>query len=1033
MALTLIEYFSPSPLNPELKEQNFNEFEEKIEAESEKVAPKITLEGLDSQHSGLKKVVDLLTELLEHAIEIRGQRQNRGTLKFDQIFDKYSFEQKDISLTKAQASDKNSDKQPNQLTIDLYKLIDAISWAKDKFTQDTRINNTNDLLYGLLQYYITRENLVTREARRERRAEAAREALRPRPRQRQRQTKQQASDQGNSQAEPIQRPVGEIDERDRVALATLSEIKGQIVAKPGTRAPKLVIRHIAKLNTASAHSLAVVLTECIATIDEHYLPALPNRDSANKHCRTALSRVITPAGGDSHNIPHIVLAENDASDTNSHNELVLDLVRLHRYIRDVQAQDTNEPLLKDKVQILETFLNSYCHYYRLQRVEVNSRTLGDEINRAETNDRKAANIALDNPGQGPAPATGAVRKTQQGEAASENRHVRFSDERTRWSIGALSPLQFNPTDLGTPIDIPSGPLESDRTYEEIDKMAHSNQAPPTPPRGFMDKSPERFGFDNTVTHQPLHSPNHWDEAASRQSRREREFHTDTNTARKLSFGAASHFKSTWDRDDHGFRGNTTNSWHNSPDNRDREPRPNPRPDLDHSEWWDHSNIPTRPPKLETRNRTPERSPARSTDPFSPFRSLGPPAPRNFPPRKPNLSIPHYKDAIDAKSFIYDFDTCMTVFECNVPEKIMYLRDALKGSEAQPWLRHYINEKGTNPDWDLLTHAFKTTFSHPSDRKAARTRLQERVMRPDETVRAYIMAKMDLISQFDNNLCEEDRLEYITNGLPVEYQRELISVDHNSVRALTDFLVSFETKLADLRRRIPSFAPEKSRVTIIEPSSTKTEPATVSAVSVQDEILTALKNLAVTVTSNARPSRRDSYDRERNSRGNTPYRSDKSSESYRRDDSRDRRRDYDRRDSSRDRRRDYDRRESSRDRRRDSDRRDSSRDRRDSRQSSNPRDGRRDSDRDRSRDRRRSYDRRESSRDRRRDSDRRDSSRDRRDSRQPSNSRDSKGGHSDPSNSEKEKHRSKDRDSSRDRSKSRDRSDSRRSDSKNGRR
>ena len=977
MALHLWNYFNPDNLQE--KERNYNDFERNVIAEKDQVAPKVTLLRLDGNHDKQQKAADVLTDLTDYARQIRYRRQSRGVLRFEEILARYSFDDNEVLVTKASAHDGNVEEKTDQLTVDLYKLIDTISWARTRFQADSRTATVNSTIYALFSLYAANESRVERTLRR---ARATGEDTRaPQPKQR----------------KSKQRTAGsKLDDEDRVALDALRVQKGRIVARPNTLAPKVTLKHIAHLNAASTHSIAVLLTECVTAVEEHYFPALPNSERANQACVRALGDILPPVGDGSESQPQISLAKLNACDNDSHNELVLDLVRLHRYIRDVQAQDVRDPILQDKIKVFETLLDSYGHYYRLQRVVVNSVTLQDEIGAAASHTRKSntdtrqdtLEAVSDQAPSRPATsaAAGAVPRTQQSEGPADT---------PRPSVRLPGP------------DTQGRGLS--RTYEEIgedrrDRMSRQ-QVPTTPPRGFRDRTPD--GWDE------------FDLGASRLSRRENRDDA-AGGARQPSRSRVT--ENPWDSRSarHGeFR---PHFWHR-----------------EHTDdWLQHEDQPRRPPKPENRfrDRTPERRPPRSPDPFSPFRSR--PPPRSFPPRKPQLSIPLFKDAIDAKSFVYDFDNCMAVFECTVQEKIMYLKDAVKGSEAQPWLREFLTQRGPTPDWDILADAFKAEFSHPSDRKAARARLEDRVMTKPETVRAYIMAKKDLIAQFDKNLCEEDRLEYIINGLPIEYQKELISVDHKSVRALTDFLVSYETKLADLKRRIPSLATEKPQphVTILEASPRATEPASVSAISAQDEILSALKDLAVTssaqakmIESIARPSRRDSRDRERrpDSRGGTPYRNassnDRSRDSSWRDASRDRRGGYDRRDSSRDRRGDYDRRDSSRDRHRDYGRRDSSRDRRrdyDRRDSSRDRRGNYDR-RDSSRDRRGDYDRRDSSRNGRGNSDRRDSSRDRRDSR-PSGSKDREGNARDRSHSK-----------DRDRSKSRDRSDYHRSDSKNGRR
>ncbi|KAJ1525545.1 hypothetical protein ONE63_010350 [Megalurothrips usitatus] len=192
----------------------------------------------------------------------------------------------------------------------------------------------------------------------------------------------------------------------------------------------------------------------------------------------------------------------------------------------------------------------------------------------------------------------------------------------------------------------------------------------------------------------------------------------------------------------------------------------------------------------------------------------------YRPGEPRLPLPKYAEAISHDSFMSQFNGLMDVYRSSGQRKVMYLEQCVKGSEAESWLRRFLFENGRGVSWEALEKEFKAAFTSFFDGEEAQNRLEDRVMRPDETVRKYVMDKLDLCVRFDPYMRERDRIHYVTAGLPEAVHEYLMGHAVTTVNHLLDKLILVEAQLKGRSRYrsrkidIPA-APQASTVQMLQ--------------------------------------------------------------------------------------------------------------------------------------------------------------------------------------------------------------------------
>jgi len=165
--------------------------------------------------------------------------------------------------------------------------------------------------------------------------------------------------------------------------------------------------------------------------------------------------------------------------------------------------------------------------------------------------------------------------------------------------------------------------------------------------------------------------------------------------------------------------------------------------------------------------------------------------------KPRLPLPLLRNSINLNDFLLRFEDRMDLLNCNDVERVAYLEECVVGSEVEPWIRQYLYEHGRKCSWSALLITLRDEFSSPYDRENARKAMEERKMKHDETVRAYIVAKSELICRYDHRMPQVDQIRIIKEGLPTLFRLKTLGFHFDTVKELTKFMVELEGELASL--------------------------------------------------------------------------------------------------------------------------------------------------------------------------------------------------------------------------------------------
>ena len=239
-------------------------------------------------------------------------------------------------------------------------------------------------------------------------------------------------------------------------------------------------------------------------------------------------------------------------------------------------------------------------------------------------------------------------------------------------------------------------------------------------------------------------------------------------------------------------------------------------------------------------------------------------PDNDATYKPRLPLPLFKNAVHTRDFLSQFEDRMDVYRCSDVEKVAYLEESVRNSEADPWLRKYLLEHGRRCNFNLLVAEFVKAFTSPYDSEEARNAMENRIMRPSESVRAYLYDKLDLVVRCDPNMSELEQIRVIKRGLPREYQVKLVGFQFTTVKDLKAFLVNLEGEINTLTRLniLPSTGQaDGPRVTINECKTLRPEREYF------EEFAASLINAVRKIDISDRRNSRDSH------RAPTPYRRD----------------------------------------------------------------------------------------------------------------------------------------------------------------
>ncbi|KAJ1521826.1 hypothetical protein ONE63_003461 [Megalurothrips usitatus] len=205
-------------------------------------------------------------------------------------------------------------------------------------------------------------------------------------------------------------------------------------------------------------------------------------------------------------------------------------------------------------------------------------------------------------------------------------------------------------------------------------------------------------------------------------------------------------------------------------------KPKPRYSQERQEEWGHSER----PDWEYNYR-------QNREESGPFRSENRPRYSGYEPKIP---LPKFKESINVRDFIERFEERMSHFEPNRIKRLAYLEDCVKDSEAESWLRRYLLENSRSCNWSELIRDMKSSFTSDYDDVDARNRMEDRVKKPTETMRQYILEKLDLIARFDIRMKEIDKIRFIVDGLPLSVH-DLRPLVFKTVRDLTSTLVNLE--------------------------------------------------------------------------------------------------------------------------------------------------------------------------------------------------------------------------------------------------
>ena len=290
-------------------------------------------------------------------------------------------------------------------------------------------------------------------------------------------------------------------------------------------------------------------------------------------------------------------------------------------------------------------------------------------------------------------------------------------------------------------------------------------------------------------------------------------------------------------------------------------------DLINFEMFDPHSFPDPPTSarlaaLETRNSFVPRSGVAPLDSVPSRFSGG--RPDNDATYKPRLPLPLFKNAVHTRDFLSQFEDRMDVYRCSDVEKVAYLEESVRNSEADPWLRKYLLEHGRRCNFNLLVAEFVKAFTSPYDSEEARNAMENRIMRPSESVRAYLYDKLDLVVRCDPNMSELEQIRFIKRGLPREYQVKLVGFQFTTVKDLKAFLVNLEGEINTLTRLniLPSTGQaDGPRVTINEYKTLRPEREYF------EEFAASLINAVRKIDISDRRNSRDSH------RAPTPYRRD----------------------------------------------------------------------------------------------------------------------------------------------------------------
>lgn len=162
--------------------------------------------------------------------------------------------------------------------------------------------------------------------------------------------------------------------------------------------------------------------------------------------------------------------------------------------------------------------------------------------------------------------------------------------------------------------------------------------------------------------------------------------------------------------------------------------------------------------------------------------------------EPKLPLPLYKDAVNAREFMAAFQRRMKSYNTSEERGIEFFELALKGSEAETWLRQFMYERNYMVTWSNLKSQFLETFTNEFEVLDARAKMEERVMKPSETMRKYIMDKLYLIACYDMHMKELEKVEKVISGLPLNYQEKILASNYRTVKELQTGLVALDAAM-----------------------------------------------------------------------------------------------------------------------------------------------------------------------------------------------------------------------------------------------
>lgn len=232
--------------------------------------------------------------------------------------------------------------------------------------------------------------------------------------------------------------------------------------------------------------------------------------------------------------------------------------------------------------------------------------------------------------------------------------------------------------------------------------------------------------------------------------------------------------------------------------------------------------------------------------------------------RPRLPLPLYKQCVDLHDFLQKFEDRMDEWGCSPKLKISYLEEAIRGSELQHFVERYLFTNGRACSWTALRRDMEDNFIGPHDRQDKKFKMEDRILKPGESVRNYIQEKLHLLVRWNPTMSEMEQIDYILQGLPTNYQRDLRATVFTDLRTMQVTLINLERNYNRFQNWDQA-APPVSRVTVIEP-----QPE-ITVDKITESMVAALQRVGL---NNRSPSR----ERRPRSRDPTPYRAKDSGDS-----------------------------------------------------------------------------------------------------------------------------------------------------------